>query len=89
MLSSVEAIVANADEIISFALDQSPADHLTMKIWPALFCLLVTVGPHAALGFDPARVDQVKYTKQCPKCDSFISTRGGSVLSGKPVNFEW
>lgn len=31
--------------------------------------LLVAVLPDAARGFDPLRVDQVKLTKQCPKCD--------------------
>jgi uncharacterized protein YjbI with pentapeptide repeats len=50
--------------------------------WLACSFLLVAIGPHAALGFDPVRVDQVRYTKECPKCDLSEADLIGEDLRG-------
>ncbi len=72
-----------ADEIISVALSWLPANHLGMSMkWLACSFLLFAVSPHAALGFDPVRVDQVKYTKACPKCDLSEADLIGEDLRG-------
>ena len=39
-----------------------------MKVFGFLV-LLVAVVPSVVMGFDSRRVDQIKLTKQCPKCD--------------------
>ncbi|MFN2247823.1 MAG: pentapeptide repeat-containing protein [Candidatus Promineifilaceae bacterium] len=72
-----------ADEMISVALFWLPANHLGMTMkWLACSFLLVAVSPHTALGFDPVRVDQVKYTKACPKCDLSEADLIGEDLRG-------
>lgn len=61
---------ARALERISIDL-QLPSAHSSsmlarLVVWSLVF---VSILPRMVLGFDPLRVDQIKLTKQCPKCD--------------------
>lgn len=80
--SKFGALVACADEIVSVDPTQSPADHVVMLKLLSLSWLLFAGCSAPALAFDPVRVDQVKYTKQCPKCDLSEADLSGEDLRG-------
>lgn len=82
-MNSLPALSHHKVEIISVDPTSTRAEHSRMILRLSVLSLLLSaIWPNAVFGFDPIRVDQVKLTKQCPKCNLSEADLFGEDLQG-------